>query len=96
MNAERWLYTLPLRLRSLFRSRQVEEELDEELRYHIEQLIESNQVRGMSAEEARYAALRAMDGVEQHKEECRDARGINYVQDIARDIRFGIRMLFSG
>ena len=36
MNAERWLYTLPLRLRSLFRSRQVEEELDEELRYHIE------------------------------------------------------------
>ena len=50
----------------------------------------------MSAEEARYAALRAMDGVEQHKEECRDARGINYVQDIARDIRFGIRMLFSG
>ena len=93
MHPEKWLYTLPLRLRSLFRSRQVEAELDEELRDHLEHLIEANQTRGMSAEEARFAAMRGMDGLEQRKEECRDARGINLLNDLQRDVRFGVRTL---
>ena len=50
MKAEHWVYTLPLRLRSLFRSRQVEQELDEELRYHLERKIEENISRGMTPE----------------------------------------------
>ncbi len=93
MKPEKWLYTLPLRLRSLFRSRQVEAELDEELLDHLDHLIEANRARGMSAEEARHAAMRSMDGLEQRKEECRDARRVNYVNDVTRDVRFGIRTL---
>src|SRR5919197_284810 len=69
MRIERWLYTLPLRLRSLFRRDRVEDELDEELRFHIEQLTEQHIARGVPPDEARLAALRAMHGIEQRKEE---------------------------
>src|SRR6185369_16880459 len=93
MRFERWVYTLPLRLRSLVRRGRVEGELDEELRYHLERQIEENVARGMSAEEARYAALRAMGGVEQHKEACRDARRVGVLEDLVRDLRYGLRML---
>jgi predicted permease len=93
MRLQRWFYTLPLRLRSLLRRGQVEQELDEELRYHLEQQIEENLARGMSSEEARYAALRAMGGIEQQKEECRDMRRVNFIQDFVQDLRYGARVL---
>jgi hypothetical protein len=70
----RWFYKLPLRLRSLFRRSRVEQELSEELGFHLEKLIEENAGKGMTLEEARYAALRELGGVEQIKEECRDMR----------------------
>jgi putative ABC transport system permease protein len=89
----RWVDKLPLRLRSLFRSRRIEQELDEELRFHLEQQVAENLAAGMSAAEARYAARRAIGGSEQIKEECRDARRVNWAQDLARDIRYGLRML---
>ncbi len=54
----RWIYTLPLRLRSLFRRSQVEQELDEELRFHVDRLVEEQVARGVSPDEARFAALR--------------------------------------
>jgi hypothetical protein len=76
MRIKHWFYTAPLRLRSLLRRSQVEEELDEELRYHIERQVEEHIAKGMTPEEARYAALRAMGGVEQRKEECRDMRRV--------------------
>ncbi|HEY6404134.1 MAG TPA: permease prefix domain 1-containing protein, partial [Blastocatellia bacterium] len=47
MRITRWFYTLPLRLRSLFRRSQVEQELDEELHYHIERQIEEHIAKGM-------------------------------------------------
>ena len=53
MRLQRWFYTLPLRLRSLARRGRVESELDEELRYHLEQQVEANLARGMTADEAR-------------------------------------------
>ena len=53
MRLEHWVYTVPLRLRSLFQRGQVEAELDEELRYHLERQIEVNTAAGMSVEEAR-------------------------------------------
>src|SRR5262245_23387413 len=93
MRVECWLYTLPLRLRSLFRRSEVEQELDDELRYHIERQIEESIARGLTPEEARYAALRAIGGIEQRKEECRDARRVNAVENAVRDVRYGIRML---
>jgi macrolide transport system ATP-binding/permease protein len=60
-----------LRLRSILRRTRVEQELDEELQFHIEHKIEEGIARGLSPKEARYAALRAMDGLEQRKEEMR-------------------------
>jgi putative ABC transport system permease protein len=93
MRLQRWFYTLPLRLRSLFRRGQVEEELHEEFRYHLEQQIEENLTRGMTFEEARYAALRTMGGMEQQKERCRDMRRVNLIQDFAQDLRYGVRVL---
>src|SRR5215475_7791552 len=93
MRLKHWLYTAPLRLRSLFRRRQVEQELDEELRYHIERQIEEHISKGMTEEEARYAALRAMGGVERRKEECRDTRRVRLAEDLIHDLRYGLRTL---
>src|SRR5918994_2223759 len=93
MRLEYWFYTVPLRLRSLFRRGQVEAELNEELRYHLERQIEVNTAAGMSVEEARYAALRAMDGLDQRKEECRDMRRVRFIEDLWQDFRFSLRSL---
>ncbi len=93
MSFERWLLALPLRLRSLFRRGHVEAELGEELLSHIEYLTESNIAKGLSPDEARFQALKAMEGYEQKKEECRDTRGVNWIENIARDVRYGLRML---
>src|SRR4051794_14890664 len=90
---ERWLLAFPLRFRSLLRRRHVEAELDEELLFHIQHLTESNIAKGMSPKEAHHQALKAMEGYEQKKEECRDSRGVNCLESIARDVRYGLRML---
>src|ERR1051325_6869184 len=93
MRVARWIYTVPLRLRSLFRRRRVEDEMNEELRYHVERQIEENIAKGLPADEARYAALRAMGGIEQHKEEIRDARRVGLVDVLLKDLGYGLRML---
>jgi putative ABC transport system permease protein len=88
-----WIYTVPLRLRSVFRRSQVERELDEELRFHLEARIQQEIAAGRTPEEARYLALRAMDGMEQRKEECRDMRHMNLVDNLVRDVRYAVRTL---
>ena len=95
MPLENWLYTVPLRLRSLFRRKRVEAELDEEMRYHLQRQTEVNIAAGMSEEEARYASLRAMHGLEQQKERCRDARRVRVIEDLWHDFRFGLRMVIK-
>lgn len=70
----RWLFTLPLRMRSLFRGAEVEQELDDELRDHIERQTAANIAAGMPADAARTAALRAFGGIERRKEEVRETR----------------------
>ena len=65
----RWFYNLPLRFRSLFRKGRVEQELTDELRFHLGKLNEEKIPREMTPEEARYAALGELGGVEQIKEE---------------------------
>jgi hypothetical protein len=82
-----------LRLRSLLRPARVEHELDEEVRHHLELQVEENVAAGMSAEEARYSALRDFGGVEQRKEECRDARGLAFVDSVRQDLRYALRTL---
>ena len=47
----------------------------------------------MTPEETRYAALRERGGVEQFKEECRDMRGVDYIESFIQDIRYGLRQL---
>src|SRR5438034_801277 len=89
----RWFRQMTLRLRTLFQRNRVERELEEEFQFHIEQRIELEIARGPSPEEARFAALRAMDGVERRKEECRDMRRVNYIDDLLRDLRYAGRNL---
>ena len=82
-----------LRLRSLFRRGSVERELEAELRFHLEQQIEENLAFGMPSEKARQAALRAIGGITQFQEECRDMRRVNLIENLARDLRLGLRSL---
>src|SRR5215469_7977790 len=89
----RWYYKLPLRLRSLFRKNEAELDLSEELQFHLQNQIDEYVARGMNPEEAREAALRTLGRIEQVKEECRDARQVNLIENFLRDVRYGLRML---
>src|ERR1700693_6307409 len=93
MQIEQWFYSLPVRLRSFFHPNQVDEELKEELHGHIEQQINENVERGMSPEEARRSAVRALGGIMQVEQQCRDAHGGSLVQDFVQDLRYGFRQL---
>ncbi len=93
MRMEHWIYAVPLRLRSLFRRKRVERDLDEELQYHLERKTEECIARGLTPEQSRRAALRAMDGFTQRKEECRDMRKVNLIDDTLQDIRYALRVL---
>src|SRR5205807_3592705 len=93
MRAEHWRYTIPLRLRSLFRRRQADRELEDELRDHVERKTEEYVAKGLPLNEARRQALLEMGGMEKRKEECRDTRRVNWIQDLIQDLRFGLRML---
>lgn len=93
MRAERWVYIIPLRIRSLFRRKQVEQELDEEIQGHLERQTAANVAAGMSAADARAAALRAFGGVERHKDDVRDTRGVTFIEDFFQDIRYAARGL---
>src|SRR5205823_1764632 len=93
MRPEHWLFTIPPRLRSLFRWAQADQELDDELRDHLERKTEEYVAQGMTQEEARRGARLDLGGIEQTKEKCRDARRVNWIQDSAQDVRYGLRML---
>src|SRR6202521_2321323 len=81
------------RVAALFRRRRLEQDLDEELRSHLEMSVELNLRKGMSAEDARRVALRSFGGVEQTKENYRDQRGLPMIETTLEDLRFGFRML---
>jgi putative ABC transport system permease protein len=93
MRMEHWWFTARLRLRSILLGRRVERELDEELQFHLELKIEEGIANGLSPKEARYAAMRAMDGLEQRKEEMRDMRRIHWLTDFLDDAHYAIRSL---
>src|SRR5438477_2111507 len=93
MRPEHWLYTIPLRLRSLFRWAQADQEVDDELRDHLERKIDEYVAQGMTQEVAHRRARLDLGGIEQTKEKCRDARRVNWIQDFIQDLRFSLRML---
>src|SRR5216684_2123743 len=81
------------RLASLFRRRGLEDDLDEELRAHLEMSIDLNLRKGMSPAGARREALRSFGGIEQTKELYREQRGLPMIETTLQDLRFGLRML---
>jgi putative ABC transport system permease protein len=93
MRIEHWWFTLPLRLRSILRRNRVEQELDEEMQFHIDRLIEQNLANGMTPAEAGTAALRAMEGLTQQKEHARDTRRVRWLTDFTDDARYAFRTL---
>jgi len=93
MAIDRLARIVRLRIRSLFQRDRVEQELDDEMRYHIEQQTESNIRLGMSPDAARREALRAFGGVEFQKEESRDHRGTRWIEDLIGDVKFSMRAL---
>ena len=87
--------TLLSRMASLFRARRLDSDLEEELRSHIALAIEENLRRGMSRQQARTAALRQFGGVTQIRETYRQQRGVPMLEQMNRDIRFGLRQLMK-
>jgi macrolide transport system ATP-binding/permease protein len=85
--------TFTHRLAALFRRRPLEDDLDEELRSHLEMAVELNVRKGMAPEDARSEARRSFGGVEQTKENYRDQRGLPMIETTLQDLRFGFRML---
>ena len=85
---------LIFRFRSLFQRSAVERELDDELRFHLEQQVEKHVRSGLTREEAVRQARLEFGGLGNVKEECRESRGITFLETTARDIRFAIRQLW--
>jgi predicted permease len=87
------LSDLFIRIRTLFRRRAVEGELDEELRFHLERQIEKLIRSGLTREDAVRRARIEFGGLDLVKEHCREARGVTFIESFAQDVRYGLRML---
>src|SRR3981081_4668289 len=86
-----WLF----RLRSILHARKVERELDEELRFHLEHQIDAYVRGGLDPAEAARRARIEFGGLGQIKEETREARGVQWLDDALSDARYGLRTLFK-
>jgi macrolide transport system ATP-binding/permease protein len=84
---------LLFRLRALFRSKRLDEELREELTYHLDCEAQKHSARGLHPEAAARSARVALGGVEQTLQQCREARGTKWIADLLQDLRFGARQL---
>ncbi|PYR55922.1 MAG: hypothetical protein DMF85_18155 [Acidobacteria bacterium] len=88
-----WIRVAVSRIFGPLRGRRLDDEFDEEVRTHIELLVERNLRRGMPPAEARRAALVAFGGVAQLKEDRREGRGLPFLETAARDAVYAARML---
>ncbi len=93
MPLKNWVYTIPLRVRSMFRRNRLNAELDEELRDHIDWQIEANVARGMNEGEARLAALRAFGNPVALREQTHDTWSWASVELLLNDVQLGARTL---
>jgi hypothetical protein len=89
----RWLLQLKLRLRSLAQRSRIEQEIDGEFQFHVDQRIEQEIAAGRSADAAKAIAIRSLDGLTQRKEECREALRMNFTEGLLREFRYTIRNL---
>ncbi len=81
------------RLRALFRGRKLDDDLKSEVQFHLAMLEDEFRGRGFTGSEARSAALREFGGVTQIQEECRERRGVRWLDVVAKDVRYGARIL---
>ena len=88
-----WFQELGSRLTNVFRRSQLESDVDEELRFHLEMQIEQNVQKGMSERDARRLALVEFGGVERTREDCRDVLGLRLMHDFIQDVRYAVRVL---
>lgn len=79
--------------RRIARRESLERELDNEIRFHVEQHAADLRARGVDADEARRRARLEVGGPEQVKEECRDVRGTRWLDDLLQDLRYAVRVL---
>lgn len=77
----------------LWRRSKLEEQLEKELRFHLDQHAADLIAHGLDPDEARRQARLALGGPEQVKEECRDARGTRWIEDLWQDLRYALRTL---
>src|SRR6267143_6728149 len=89
----RLLNRLRFWLHAMLRRARVEKEMDAELRFHIDALAEDLVRSGVPRQEAYRRARIEFGGMERAKEECRDARGVNFIESLIQDLRYGLRML---
>ena len=81
------------KFKSLFQRHELEADMAEEMRLHLELQIEQNIAAGMAPEEARYAAQRQFGNVASIQEQAREVQGWRWLEDFIRDIRYGVRRL---
>src|SRR5882757_2483567 len=86
---------LRYRLRALFRRNIMDAELDDELRFHFDHEVEKYIVAGMTHKEARRRARLHFGGQEQIKEDCREVRGIHFLETFVQDVRYALRQLWK-
>ena len=84
---------LIFRLRSVFRRHRVDNELDEELNFHIERQLETYIRSGLTREEAESRCRLRFGAIDRVKEQCGDARGVTALEAVFQDLRYGARML---
>jgi putative ABC transport system permease protein len=87
------LQDLRFRLRALFQKNAMDLELNEELRFHIENEVEKYKRAGMREDAARRRARVAFGGQEQIREDCQDARGISFLETTIQDVRYSLRAM---
>src|SRR6185369_9454578 len=80
-------------IRAVFRGKKFEDGIDDEINLHIDLLTKKNINAGMSAEEARQAAIRRFGSSVYIKEKVRETRGIGVIEALSQDLTFGLRML---
>jgi hypothetical protein len=87
------LSDISFRLRSVVWRQRVEADLDDELRFHFDRQVEKHLRSGLTRADAVRCARLAFGGIDQVKEDCRDARGVQHMENFLQDVRYAWRTL---
>lgn len=93
MDLERWLQVMRNRWRAILWRRSAEQDLADELAYHLGEETDRRIARGQSPADARREVVAAFGGVERRKDECRDVRGFPTLESVLKDVRYGLASL---